>query len=485
MKSFYFNLRSSLCDCSSFEQNKILTSQSRFRAIVYLTAGLTLILMLASCVEKPSGRVQISNELFTALTKKIPIQQSADPAAFRIASDFGKPILKAVKANERYRAALSKEKALLADIAVAESVRRWQVMGSSTAGAIREQGGSQPSETTTGIAGGVNASQLIYDGGESVANINSATAEAVGARVDRIIIGNELAFEAARAWIDVWQYKRKLDLLKARSMEMDAVVSQIKRMASSGMIDRAALDSVLRKILNISLEQTHLQSDLGQAQVRFAKFFDQKSTALEMPTELVSMSDARAQASAWRDAPDLQRSAVQLIVAQNEVLAAKAAFRPKAMFQAGVSSPMQNGESTDTSLGIALEYNFSDGGQRKSKLDAAEARLDSANASLLGAQRSLKAEMGAAVQQLTAIELSLPLLEQQIRLSASAAKIAKSQLATGQANLNEVIDAQIENYRAEDRQITMLAEKLLSTLLIASRTGMLGQLIGLPTDIAE
>jgi len=104
---------------------------------------------------------------------------------------------------------------------------------------------------------------------------------------------------------------------------------------------------------------------------------------------------------------------------------------------------------------------------------------------LLGAQRSLKAEMGAAVQQLTAIELSLPLLEQQIRLSASAAKIAKSQLATGQANLNEVIDAQIENYRAEDRQITMLAEKLLSTLLIASRTGMLGQLIGLPTDIAE
>ena len=225
MKLCYFNLLSSLCDCSSFDQNKILTSQSPFRAMVYFTAGLTLILMLASCVEKPSGRVQISNELMMALAKKIPTQQSADPAAFRIVSDFGKTILKAVEANERYRAALSMEKALMADIAVAESVRRWQVKGSSTAGGISERGGSQPSKTTTGIAGGINASQLIYDGGESVANINSATAEAVGARIDRIIVGNELALETARAWIDVWQYSKKLDLLKTRSMEMEMVVS--------------------------------------------------------------------------------------------------------------------------------------------------------------------------------------------------------------------------------------------------------------------
>ena len=93
--------------------------------------------------------------------------------------------------------------------------------------------------------------------------------------------------------------------------------------------------------------------------------------------------------------------------------------------------------------------------------------------------------MDAAVQQLTAIELSMPLVEQQITLSASGAKTAKSQLATGQANLNQVIEAKIENYRAEDRQITMHAENLGLKLIIASRTGLLGRLIGLSTDIAE
>ncbi len=88
-----------------------------------------------------------------------------------------------------------------------------------------------------------------------------------------------------------------------------------------------------------------MQSDLSQAQVRFARFFNQKPTELEMPTGACDMSDARAQAGAWQEAPDLQRSAVELIVAQNAVLAAKAAFKPKAKFQAGVTSPMQMGRA--------------------------------------------------------------------------------------------------------------------------------------------
>ena len=146
---------------------------------------------------------------------------------------------------------------------------------------------------------------------------------------------------------------------------------------------------------------------------------------------------------------------------------------------------MQDGESTDLSLGLAFEYKLGDGGRRNSQLVAAEARMDAAKTSLLDAQRSLKTEMDAAVQQLTALELSMPLLAQQVALSASGAKTAKAQLTTGQASLNQVIEAKIEHYRAEDRQITVRAEKVVLQLVIASRTGSLGRLIGLPTKIAE
>lgn len=485
MKSKYCNLPILLNDFLSVDCNTSFTFLGHVKDLMCAAACLTLLFMLGSCGESPAGRLKISNDIMATLTIPMPSRQSISPDAVSIESDFRKALLQAVEANEGYRAALFSEQALLADIGVAESVRRWQVTGNSTVGGVRETGGAQPSKTTTGIAGGVTASQLIYDGGESVANINTASAQAVGAQLDRIIIGNELALEAARAWIDLWQFEKKLDLLKARSMEMETVVSQIKRMASNGMIDRAALDSVLRKIVNISLEQARLQSDLGQAQVRFARFFHQEPTGLEMPTDLISTFDARAQAGAWREAPNLQRSAVELIVAQNSVLAAKAAFKPKAKLQTGVTSPMQHGESTDVSLGVALEYTLGDGGKRNAQLDAAEARLASARDGLLDAQRSLKAEMDATVQQLDAIELSMPLLERQITLSASGAKTAKSQLATGQANLNQVIEAKIEQYRAEDRKITAHAEKVIMQFVIASRAGLLGHIIGLPSDISE
>ena len=485
MKSRYFNLLTSQHDFLLFGQNRSVNLSCFLRYIVSVAIGLSLTLVLASCREMPSGRVQIANDLMTTLTKQIPSDHSTTPAAIGTASDFGKAIRKAVETNEGYRAALFLEREMMAGIGVAESVRRWQVAATSTLGGIRENGGTQPSKTTTGIAGGVQASRLVYDGGESVANIDIATAQAVGARIERITTGNELALEAARAWIDVWQYNEKLDLLDARVKEMNTVVSQIERMASIGMMDRSELDSVLRKTVAISLERTRLQSNLYQAQVRFKRFFNQKFAQLLMPTGLVTMSDARKQAGAWQDAPDLQRSAVELIVAQNAVLAAKAAFKPKAKFQAGVTSPMQDGESTDLSLGLAFEYKLGDGGRRNSQLVAAEARMDAAKTSLLDAKRSLKTEMDAAVQQLTALELSMPLLTQQIALSASGAKTAKAQLTTGQASLNQVIEAKIEHYRAEDRQITVRAEKVVLQLVIASRTGSLGRLIGLPTKIAE
>lgn len=452
---------------------------------VYAAIIISLALMLASCQETPSGRVQISGNIMKALTKQIPSYSSGTSGTVSSASDFHKAVLQAVETNEGYRAALSLEQEMIAGVGVAESVRRWQVAGTSTIGSLREQGGNGPSRTTTGMAAGIQASQLVYDGGESVANIDIATAEAVGARIDRIITGNKLALEAARAWIDVWQYTEKLNLLNARSMEMKKVVSQIERMAANGMMDRAALDSVLRKIVDISLEQARLQSSLDQSQIRFSRFFEQKPTELTIPTGLVTMSDARAQVNFWQEAPELQRSAVELMTAQYAVLAAQAAFGPKAKFQTGVNSPIQDGESTDINIGLALEYTLGDGGRRKSQLDAAIARVDSVKTSLVGAQRSLKMEIDGAVQQLSEIEGSMPLLARQVTLSSSGAKTAKSQLATGQASLNQVVQAKIEHYRAEEQQISMRAEKVGLQFFIASRTGLLGRLLGLPTDIAE
>ena len=455
------------------------------RSRIVTLSAFSLTLLLAACGDRPSDIEQMSTSLTATLADASLVEAPREGAGVDIASGFRPAIRSAVEAHEGYRAALSLEQEMMSRVGVAQSVRRPQITGNSTFGGVREQSGTQPDETTAGVAAGITISQLIYDGGESASNVNRVTAEALGARAERTARGNDIALEAARAWIDVWQYEARLTLLRKRTAEMDTVVEQIERMASNGMIDRAALDSARRQIVDITLEETRLHADLQQARVRFARFFNQQPTSLSRPAQILSLEDAQTQAKTWQQAPALQRSAAELIVARSAVSGAQASFKPRARLQAGVTSPMQDGESTDTSVGVMLEYTFGDGGRRRAQLRAAEARVEAVESQLTDAQRSLKAEMEAAVRQLAAIDRSMPLVARQIALSASEARTARSQLATGQSNLRQVIEAKIQNYRAEDRQISMSAEKLALQLTISSRTGALGQLIGLASNVSK
>lgn len=398
-----------------------------------------------------------------------------------LSAGMGPAVLEAVAGNEAYQAALFFEEEAAGGIGVADSARFPQLTVNANLGAIREDGAGQ-SDTTVGGAGGISLSQLVYDGGQSAATVNRATAQALAARADRLATGNELALQAAGAWIDVWQYTERLSRLRERRVELDTLISQIGRMASSGMLDRGAVDSSRRELVNIRLEETGLEGDLQEAQVRFARYFRAEAAGKLMLAELVTITQARAEAESWTRAPGLQKSAADVIAAQTGVASAEAAFRPTARLQAGLTSPLEASESTDTTVGLVFEYTFGDGGKRESQLQVARKGLKAAEAQLANTRSNLVADLDAALVKLRALEQSVPLVADKIRLTTSEAETARSQIVTGQSNLRLLVDAEIENFRARDQQVAMRAEKLKLQLTIAARTGALGNAIGLEAE---
>lgn len=439
----------------------------------------TSVALLAACGAQPVDMAEMSESIAATLSETGAPVVVGERVPVNVGAGFAPAVRAAVEGNEGYRAAIALEQEAMGRVGVAKSVLRPQLRGNATAGGIRETGSGTEDETTTGIAGGVNLSQLLYDGGESVAAINQATAEALAAQAAREGRGNELALEAARAWIDVWQFQERLALLRTSTSEMTDLVVQIERMASTGMLDRAALDSARGQIVDIKLEEVRLQSELREAQVRFERYFNLSTSGIGRPGQIFSMTQARSAAQSWQQAPVLRRSAAELLIARSAVAGAEAAFRPSARLQAGVTSPMQQGESTDTSVGLVLEYTFGDGGRRRSQLEAATARVAAVEAQLADEQRGLQAELDAALTQLASIERSMPLLEERMRLSEAEAETARSQIATGQSDLRQLIDAEIAAYRACDSHIVMEAEQHFLLLSIAAMTGRLGQEIGL------
>ena len=250
-------------------------------------------------------------------------------------------------------------------------------------------------------------------------------------------------------------------------------------MATNGMLDRAALDAARRQIIDIQLDEMRLQANLADSEVRFQRYFRQAPRELKAPGDVVTPSAASAQAEEWQRAPILEARAATVIAARYGVEEAEAAFSPRVQLGTGLTSPLETDEGNIARVGLGVDFSILDGGRRENQLEAAKARRAMLEGQFRDAQTALKSEVEVALAQLAGIERSMPLVTAQIQLSESESIAVRSQLTTGQSNLRQLIDAEIGNYRARDRQIAMQAERQLLMLTIAARTGALGQLIGL------
>lgn len=431
-----------------------------------------LLLQLAGCIDAPLEISQMKEVIGTTLTA-----EGKDYTQDKLVAKLGglrESLARAVEANDAYRAMIAMEAEAFANIAVADSARQTQVSTNANIGGLSESG-----NTTTGVAAGLSLSRLLYDAGESTATVNLATAQALATQSERQVRGNDLALEAARAWIDVWQFGARIALLIDKTAEMDNLVGQIERMASNGMIDRSILEGVRRRIVDISLERVQLDANLQEAQTRFQRYFDTIAGNLERPSEIVDQDLAHRMAKNWEEAPSLNRQAAELVIARNNVSIAEAAFKPRVYVEGAVRSPTEPSSGANTTLGVALTYTIGDGGRREANLRAAQARFEAAQAQLADVRQRIEAEIGVATTRLSAMERSMPLMAENIRLSAAEAEIARTQIVTGQSNLQRLIEAEIDNYRARDNEIAMQAEKLTLQLTIAALTGGLGRELGL------
>ena len=211
------------------------------------TTALFSLLFISACMPQLSERGSVAKAITSTLSSAVVEADPDDQLKIDLNSDFAKALNEVVRSNKAYSAALASERSLFSKVASAESVQRPQIRGSSTVGGVRETGGNAADKTTKGMAAGLNVSQLIFDGGLSSANIDQAMAQSLRATAERQVIGNEIALEAAQAWIDYWQYQSRLNILDIRTVEMADLVSKMERMSSNGMIDRSALDSARRQ----------------------------------------------------------------------------------------------------------------------------------------------------------------------------------------------------------------------------------------------
>ena len=134
---------------------------------------------------------------------------------------------------------------------------------------------------------------------------------------------------------------------------------------------------------------------------------------------------------------------------------------------------MDKNAGTVTTVGLQLRDAFNHGGRRKAQRQTAVARKEAAAASLQAAKAEAEAMSVASLARLRALDTSAGLVDKKLEAAASQAATAASQVSLGQSTLRGVIDAQIAEYRAQEQQIKLIADRVVLQATIAASMGIL------------
>lgn len=428
---------------------------------------------LLACAPAPANLDVMQESIDQRLTETAPQAQPRPKASGNLKAS----VREAVERNGEYLAARSAEQAALAGIAVAESGRRPQITGNGLAGRIYE--GNPSNNVISGASADLMLSQLIYDGGGVRAGIDQATASALAARANAVETGNRIALEAFTAWVKLWHAQEQKKLLEARVGEFDTIAGQLDRMTESGMIDSTLRENARLAQLDIDMQKTRLQGDLIAAEAAFLRHFQTVPASLARPEAILTSKDREALGKGWQNAPSLRRVAAELMAAEAATDIAKAARKPIVSLRSGVSSPMDQQDTTDTSVGFQVQYVFGDGGRRKAQIAVAEAREAGLRAQLADAQVQAQSLLATSLANLAALERSSSLVSEKVDVSAIQAETAQAQIALGQSNLGALMEAHISNYRISEQALQLTAQRLVLQAEIAAGTGQLLDKLGL------
>ncbi|MBT6542639.1 MAG: TolC family protein [Rhodobacteraceae bacterium] len=444
-------------------------------------ALITAMFALSACGAPQYSPAKLSSEV-NALSKVSSDILSQPKLAKTLSGDFKNDLSKIVINSPEYILSVSNYNRSLSEILVADADRELQISASANAGQTVKDGAGLASTTERGASANLSVSQLIFDGGSSVARIDQARANAFIAEMDVALAANTTAKDAAVSWVNLDTLNKRDTRFQALMTKTEKMLTQMKTLVASGMIDKSASASAEIAARALSLEKANLDAQIAAAEASYMKFFGAVPKNLATPPSLLTAADLTHIQRNWNRAPIMAQTAAQVLSAKQSLLVAQGREKPTVGFKAGMASPMEKDERTTYAIGLEVSWIIGDGGRREANTAAQAANLKAAEQKLKGAKLAGKRELDTALSRRTALTASLDTLVAQEAASQNELEIMWSQLATGQTTVRQLIQAEEKAYRTSDQRISVASELLKIDYEMLASSGLLSKRLGINTN---
>ena len=444
-------------------------------------ALITAMFALSACGAPQYSTAKLNSEV-NALSKVSSDILSQSKLAKALSGDFKNDLSKIVINSPEYIVSMSNYNRSLSEILVADADRELQISASANAGQTVKDGAGLSSTTERGASANLSVSQLIFDGGSSVARIDQARANAFIAEMDVALVANTTAKDAAVSWISLDTLNKRDTRFQALMTKTEKMLTQMETLVASGMVDKSASASAEIAARALSLEKANLDAQISAAEASYMKFFGAVPKNLTTPPSLLTAADLTHIRRNWNRAPIVAQTAAQVLSAKQSLLVAQGREKPTVGFKAGMASPMEKDERTSYAIGLEVSWIIGDGGRREANTAAQAANLKAAEQKLKGAKLAGKRELDTALSRRTALTASLDTLVAQEAASQNELEIMWSQLATGQTTVRQLIQAEEKAYRTSDQRISVASELLKIDYEMLASSGLLSKRLGIATN---
>ncbi|MSP03930.1 MAG: efflux transporter outer membrane subunit [Acetobacteraceae bacterium] len=308
---------------------------------------------------------------------------------------------------------------------------------------------------------GLDISYEVDFWGKNRATAEAAQASALASRFDQQTVTITVTAAVAQTWFAALALQDRLDVARLNLADAEQTLRVIRGRLEAGTTDALALAQQDALVATQRAQIPNLRNQVEQQLIALGILTGQSPAAITLrPGTLTGLSRPLVTpdlpSALLTRRPDVASAEAQLVAANANIRAARAAFFPSIQLtgasglQSAALSGLLGPGAVIASLSAGLTQPIFDGGTVRGWLELSQARQDELIALYRKAVLQALTDVDSA---LTALRLSAEqetLQRQAVARSQRAADIARAQLAAGTADITAVLQAQIALYSAQD-----------------------------------
>ena len=362
------------------------------------------------------------------------------------------------------------KRAKLASIDSSEAKKNYQVTS------VLYGGIEDITDNTKGVAVGLNAKRLLFDGGVLEAEIAVKSFEAEAAELMLLTTIDERAMRLGEIWVELEKYKQLQRQIEERLAVLDPLIMQLEKVAKAGVGDVSKVTAAQRTVSGIRVTQTNISEGLAKARLAHLSAFGTLDQNIAYDSKFIQdLLPKKIDADLAKKSPLLLAKYANYKAALADLAAVGAKEKFNVGFEAKALRPFAgSGYDSDESIGLVARKTLYNGGMLESEIDEAQAVAEAALAEVEATYREGVSVVEAAQQSRESLQKSIYMARENIKLTADEIAYLRQQLIIGGSTLDSVLSAEARLYDAESKEIMLIAEKRKAELLVASALGLLG-----------